>query len=325
MNPLPSFIRRWAGPLLAAASALPAAQAAPAWQPAHTVTIVVPYAPGGGTDATARALARRLGELWGQPVIVDNQPGADGLLGTRRAMDAKPDGLTLLLQVPSLVLTRYQPGLKGIDPLAQLVPVTAISQSPGALVVSGRMGVHSVAELVRACKTTANPCAFGTGEATARIGARQLAAEGGFPDLVVANYRGTSAVIPDLVSNRINIAFISIASALPQHRAGMLRILATQGDKRAAVLPDVPTIAEAGFPGLRNVTWYGLFAPHGTPPAVQQAIADAVHTAVRDAGVQTAIAAAGAEPVANSPAAFATEVRADVEHFGALVRLYPIE
>ncbi|MDO8769758.1 MAG: tripartite tricarboxylate transporter substrate binding protein [Burkholderiaceae bacterium] len=300
------------------------AQTAP-WKPDRAVTLVVPYAAGGGTDATARAVSRQLGVLWGQPVVVENLPGADGLIGTRRVMDAKPDGYTLLLQVPAIVVTKYTPGLKGIDPLARLEPVTAVSQSPAAIVASAKLPVKTLAEFVAYCKTSVQPCSLATGESTARISGRQLAAEAGIPNLIVVNYRGTGAIVTDLVANNVNLSFTGITAALPHYKAGTLKILATQGKTRAAALPDVPTTAEAGFPQFQSVTWFGMFAPKGTPAAVTQGIVAALREAVKDANVQKTIAAAGAEPVVNSPAEFAAQVRGESDRLGALVKLYPLE
>jgi len=302
-----------------------AALAQGVWKPDRPVTLVVPYAAGGGTDATARAVSKQLNVLWGQPVVVENFPGADGLIGTRRVTDAKPDGYTLLLQVPAIVVSKYTPGLKGNDPLAQLEPVTAVSQSPSAVVVSGKLPVTTMAELVHYCKTSAEPCSLASGESLARILAKQLSAEAGLPNLIAVNYRGAGAMVTDMIANNVNIAFTGITAVLPYHKAGKLRIIATTGDKRAAILPDVPTTTEAGFPRFQAVTWYGIFAPKGTPQAVTQGIVTALREAVKDASVQSIVAAAGAEPVVNSPAAFAAQVRYESERLGALVKLYPIE
>lgn len=307
--------------LLASGAAL--AQAI--WKPARPVTLVVPYAAGGGTDTTARAVAKQLTVLWGQPVVVENLPGADGLIGTRKVMDAAPDGLTLLFQVPAIVVTRYMPGLKGIDPLAKLDPVTAVSQSPAAIVVSAKLPVKTFVEFLQYCKTAPQPCSLATGEALARIYGKQLAAEAGLPNLIIVNYRGTSAMVTDMIANNVNMGFTGITAALPHYKAGTLKILATQDDKRAAALPEVPTTAEAGFPQFRSVTWYGMFAPKGTPPAVTLGIVAALREAVKDPNVQATITAAGAEPVVNSPAAFAAQVQAESERWAALVKRYPFD
>lgn len=303
----------------------PSAFAQAAWHPDRPVTLIVPYSAGGGTDATARAISKQLGVIWKQPVVVENMPGADGLIGTRRVMEAKPDGYTLLLQVPSIVVTKYTPGLKGIDPLARLEPVTAVSQSPAAVVASAKLPVKTFGEFVQYCKTAAQPCSLGTGESLARISAKQLAAEAGLPNLIVVNYRGTGAIVTDMIANNVNMAFTGITAALPHYKAGTLKILATQGQKRAAALPEVPTTAEAGYPQFQSVTWFGLFAPKGTPPAVTQGIVTALREAVKDTDVQKTIASAGAEPVVNAPAAFAAQVREESERMAALVKLYPLE
>ena len=300
------------------------AQDAP-WRPAKPVTIVVPYAPGGGTDTVARAVARQLGVLWNQAVIVENVPGADGLIGTRRVMDAHPDGSTLLLQVPSIALTRYTPGLRGIDPLQRLQPVTAVAQASNAIVVSGKMPVKTLAEFVAHCQRAGQRCSLGTTDNQSRLLSHQFVAESKLSDAVVVNYRGTSAVVSDLVANNVNLSFTGIAAALPHAKAGTLRFLATTGDRRSAVLPEVPTAKEAGFGQYRSLNWFGVFAPVGMPAPVTQAIVAALRDAVKDGDVQRTIAAAGAEPVVNSPAEFAAQVREEGERLGSLVKRYPLE
>lgn len=248
------------------------------------MSLIVPYV-GGGTDATARAVAKQLGVLWKQPVVVENLPGADGLIGMRRVMEAKPDGYTLLLQMPAIVLTKYTPGLKGIAPLAQLTPITAVSQSPAAIVASAKLPVKTLRELFQYCQKAPKPCATGSGETLAKVSAKQIAAEVPLPGLLTVNYRGTGAIVTDMIANNVNFAFTGITAALP-HKAGTLRILATQGRQRAAALPDVPTTAEAGYPQFQSVTWFGLFAPKGTPARVQEGIVAALREAVKDADVQ---------------------------------------
>ncbi|VTU33338.1 Argininosuccinate lyase [Variovorax sp. PBL-H6] len=308
-------------PLLAAA----AVHAQALWKPDHPVTLVVPYAAGGGTDVTARAVSRQLAVLWGEPVVVENLPGADGLIGTRRVMDARPDGHTLLLQVPSLVLMKYTPGMKGIDPLARLEPVTAIAQAPNAFVVSSKLPVRTLPELFQYCRTSRKPCSVGAGENIGRLTGKRLAAESGVPDLIVVSYRGTAAIVQDLIAGNLDFAVTGITAALPHHRAGTLRIVATQGPRRAAVLPEVPTTAETGSPQYDSVSWFGLFAPRGTPARITTSIVVAVREAVNDAGVLKAVSAASAEPVANSPVEFADLVRKEDKKLGALAQQYPIE
>ena len=289
------------------------------------MTIVVPYAPGGGTDTVARAVSRQLAIYWGQPVIVENLPGADGLIGTRRVMDSIPDGTTLLMQVPAIVLTPYTAGFKGVDPLQRLQPLTAVAQAPNAFVVSGKLPVHTLAEFVAYCQRPGQRCSLATPDNLSRLLSRQFIAESKLPDAVVVNYRGTSAVASDLIAHNVDLAFTGIAAALPHTKMGTLRFLATTADRRATVLPDVPTSKEAGFSQYRSVNWFGVFSPVGVPPPVQEAITAAFREAVKDVDVRKTIAAAGAEPVVNAPAEFAAQVREESARLGSLARRYPLE
>ena len=307
--------------LLSAASA----QAQVAWKPERTVSFVVPYAPGGGTDATARAVSRQLSVQWSQSVVVENMPGADGLIGTRRVMEARPDGYTLLFQVPSLVLMKYTPGMKGLDPLARLEPITAVAQAPNAFVVNAKLPVTTLPELFQFCRTAPKPCSMGAGENIARYSGKRLVAEAGVPELIVINYRGTSAIVPDLIAGNVDFAFTGINAALEYHKAGTLRFVATQGKKRAAALPNVLTTAESGYPQYDSVSWFGLFAPKETSALIVQSIAEAVREAVKNPDVLRSILAAAAEPVANTPVEFAAQVHEEDKKMGELAKLYPLE
>jgi tripartite-type tricarboxylate transporter receptor subunit TctC len=315
--------RPWAvfGLVLFAAAA---ASAQPAWKPGRPVTIVVPYVPGGGTDATARATAKLLGDLWGQPVLVENMPGADGLIGTRRVSDSRPDGYTLLLQTPAIVLTKHTPAFKGIDPLARLLPVTNIAQSPGVIVANAKIPANTLPELIAYCKAAPTPCSMGTGENVAKLFGQQLQAEA-LPNLIVVNYKGTAAIITDMIANNVNFAVTGITSALPHQKAGTLKIIASQGDHRAPAAPEVRTVFETGVPQYEYTTWFGLFAPKDTPPEVAQAIYEAVKEAMRNPELQKAIAAAGAEPLGNTPQEFAAQVRKEDARFTALTQRYPLD
>ena len=316
---------RWACRLSAIASlaALSPAMAQTTWKPTRPITIVVPYVPGGGTDATARATAKQLAIIWGQPVLVENMPGADGLIGTRRVTESKPDGHTLLLQTPAIVLTKHTPAFKGVDPLAQLAPVTNIAQSPGAIVASAKLSVNTLPELFAYCKTSATPCSMGTGENVARLFGRQMQAED-IPNLIVVNYKGTAAIVTDMIANNVNFAVTGVASALPHQKAGTLKIVANQGTHRFAGAPEVRTVVETGLPQYEYTTWFGLFAPKGTPPAVTQAIYAAVREAMGNAELQKAITSAGAEPLVNTPDEFAAQVRKEDARFTALAKRYPL-
>lgn len=313
--------------LVAAFAALtPVAGAAPGWQPTRQVTLVVPYGAGGGTDAIARAVARQLAVVWGQPVIVENVPGANGLIGTQRVINAKPDGHTLLLQVPGIVLTKYTPGLKGIDPLAQLEPVSVVAEAPNALVASARVPARTLPDFLVLCRTKPT-CSLATVDNAGRVLGLQLGADEGMPKLVVVSYRGAGgAMVTDLVANNVDFALSGLTAILPHHKSGAVNVLATLGDTRPAALPDVPTAAQAGLKHLRSVSWVGMFAPKGTPPAVATGVVESLREAVKDADVRKAIeTTTGGQAVAGTSAAFAAQIAQESERFSKLARRFPLE
>ncbi|QRF62739.1 tripartite tricarboxylate transporter substrate binding protein (plasmid) [Variovorax paradoxus] len=295
------------------------------WKPTRPVTVVVPYTPGGGTDSVARAVSKQLSVIWGQPVVIENLPGADGLIGTRKVIDAKPDGTTLLMQVPAIVLTRYTPGLKGVDPVSQLQPITAVAQASNAVVISGKLPAKSLAEFVEYCRRPGQRCSVATTDNQSRIMSRQFVSEEKLDSTVIVNYRGTAAIVTDMIANNVDMAFTGIAAALPHHKTGALRFIATTGDRRAGALPDVATTAEAGFAQYRSVNWFGLFAPRGLPPDAAQGLVAALREAVKAPDVRTAIVAAGAEPLVSTPDEFAAQVKAEGDRLGALVKRHPLE
>lgn len=314
-------------PLAFLALALPvmASQAQALWKPERPVTLIVPYNAGGGTDASTRAVAKQLGVLWNQSVIVENAPGADGVIGTRRVIDAKPDGYTLLVQIPSLMLIKHTPALKGFNPVPHLEPITVMSRSPAIVVTSAKTPGKTMGEWTQYCKNAEPPCSSGTTENFARLASRMLAADVGMKDLIVVNYKGGGGMIADLLSNQVNMGFMGLAAALPHYKAGTLKILAVMDTKRTPIVPEVPTTAEAGFPGYLSVSWFGLFAPKGTPSLVVESVAAAVREAVKDPSVIKAFASAGAEPVGNSPQQFAATVREEEERMAAWVKRFPLE
>lgn len=311
--------------LLALSIAGSAAMAQPAWKPEKPVTLVVPYSPGGGTDAQARAVANELQRIWGQAVIVENTPGADGAIGTRKVTDAKPDGYTLLVQLPSITLIKHVPGSNGFDPLARLTPVSAFSALPAVFVSNAKLPGKTLREVVNNCKTAAQPCSIGTTENTARLQAKQFAAEEGIKELTIVNYKGGGQLITDLVANNVNMGIMGLTAALPHAKAGTLRILATFGSKRVPGIGDIPSTVEAGFPSYSATTWYGLFAPKATPPAVVQAIASAVTEAVKGEATTKTFASIGAQAIGDSPSEFTAMVKDESTRMDSLAKRFPFE
>ena len=309
-------------PLLAVA---PLAAHAADWKPDRPVTLVVPYSPGGGVDAQARAVAQELSKVWGQSVVVENTPGADGLIGTKRVIGVKPDGHTLLVQINAITVMKHIPSSKGFDPVQDLVPVSIFSQLPGVFVTHGSVPGKTLAEVVRHCKSSPKPCSFGTTESMARLQARQLAVEAGLDTMVVVNYKGGGQLITDLVAGNLNMSIMGVTAALPHYKSGALKIMATLGSKRAPVTPEVPSAVEAGFPFMDTVTWYGLFAPKGTPKNVVDSIAAAVAQAVKGEATTRTFTTLGAEAIGNTPTEFATMLRKEGERTDGLVKRFPLE
>lgn len=318
-----STSRRAAASLLAACAAFAASTAWAQWKPEKPVTLVVPYSPGGGTDAQARAVAKELQRIWGQTVIVDNAPGADGLIGTRKVIDAKADGYTLLVQISGVVLTKHLPGFKGADPLTQIVPVSEFASLPGVFVASAKLPVKTVADATEMCKTQG--CSFGTTETGARLLAQMYKAENGLDKLVAVNYKGGGQIITDIVSNNVNMAVMGLSAALPHLKAGTLRALASAGKTRSTVLPDTPSAAESTKAPLGDATWYGIFAPRSTPGPVVEGIAAAVREAIQSDELRKSFAILGSEAIGSTPEAFAEVVREEDQRMTALAKRFPLE
>ncbi|TFZ02903.1 tripartite tricarboxylate transporter substrate binding protein [Ramlibacter henchirensis] len=297
--------------------------AQPVWKPTGPVTIVVPYSPGGGTDVQARAVARELSSIWGQSVIVENAPGADGLIGTRKVIAAKPDGQTLLVQTYAVTLSKHLPAAKGFDPMPQLIPVSVFSQSPGVFVANPKLPGKTLAEVIRHCKTAAKQCSFGTTETVARLQAQMMRADMGL-DLVVVNYKGSGQVITDLVAGNVDLAIMGVTAALPHYKSGGVKVLATLGSKRTSATPEVPSTVEAGFPALDQVTWFGLFAPKGTPQTVVDALAAATSQAIKGETAARTFSTLGADVLDASPSESASMVRREIERMDALAKRFPL-
>jgi tripartite-type tricarboxylate transporter receptor subunit TctC len=308
------------------AAAQAGTQAAPAagWKPERPVTLVVPYSPGGGTDVMARQVAKELSRRWGQAVNVENTPGADGLLGTRRVIESKPDGYTYLVQLPSLVLNKHLPGFKGADPTTQLIPVVAYSVLAGVYVVNTAIPGKTLPEVLAYCRTAPQPCTFGTTENTARLRLQMLQSTE-LPSMIVVNYKGGGQLITDLVGNSINVGSMGYTAVIPHMASGKLKVVMSSGRERSPVLPDVQSAIEAGYPQLLGETWYGLFAPLGTPKPIVDAVSAAVREAIRDEAVLKAFATLGASPIGNTPEQFAQLVREEAERLEALVKRFPIQ
>lgn len=292
--------------------------------PTKRITLVVPAAPGGGLDGTARLLSQRLTEAWGQPVIVENQGGADGLIATQRVANAAPDGYTMLLQIPSLLLLKHTNKDLSFDPVGAFTPVSELGRTPSVVAVSSKLPVRSVKELADYCNKAATPCTWGSGQQLSYLYGRRLFAVSGTKETINIPYKGTAPVITDLLGGHITIGVTSIAAPLPYHQNGALRILAVNAEKRSSQAPDVPTFREAGLQVPPRGSWYGLFVPRTTPADVVAKIEKEVMSLSADKSANEIVRALGAEPVFGSSKDFSGGIREEQAFLDDMVKQYPL-
>jgi len=290
--------------------------------PAKPVTIVVPFPAGGSTDMVARALATEMQTKFGQTFLVDNRPGATGTIGAGMVRRAAPDGYTLLVSslgafvvAPHLLASVPYDATKDFDYLS--VPV----QAPNVLVASPAQKARNVADVVAELKANPGKVAFassGNGSSD-HLSAEVFWQQTGTDGLHVP-YKGGAPAINDLLGNQVAYSFQNVNAVLQQIRAGKLHALAVTGDKRSPVLPDVPTLAEAGVKGAEVYSWQGLAAPKGLPAAVKQKIADAAIAAIKDPAVARRMQEQGLEIVASNPAEFTAFQAAEFVRWRDLIK-----
>ena len=245
--------------------------------PARPVRLIAPFPATGGVDIIARQIAQKLSDRWGQQVVVDNRPGATGIIGTDLAAKALPDGYTLLMgnvATQSINVSLYK---IPYDPIKDFAPITLVARVPEMLVVNPSTPAASVKDLIALAKAKPNQLTFGSaGAGSPPHLAGELFQHLAKVQFVHVPYKGSAPALIDLIGGQINLYFGNILSAMAHVKAGRLRALGVTSVKRAVVAPDVPTIAEAGLPGYEEYNWYGILAPRGTP----KAIVDKVHAAV---------------------------------------------
>ena len=305
--------------LLAASAAFPLyAQT----YPAKPLRMIIPYPPGGGNDTLGRLFAAKLGERLGQPVVVENRPGAGTMIGTEAAAKSAPDGYTILLS--SIATHALSPNLYSrvpYDPVKDFEPITLLGIAPTVLVVNPEVGAKNLAELISLARAKPGTLAYASGGngTPPHINAEVFKAVAGV-DLLHVAYKGGGPALVDLIAGRVHVMLDTAASAMPHVRSGKLRALALSAPKRSAEYPELPTFAEAGLPQYDTNAWYSVHAPAGTPREIVRRLNAELVASVRDADVLARFKQLSTEPVGNSPEEFAAFVRAELEKYARVIK-----
>ena len=282
--------------------------------PQRPVRILVPYAAGGNSDSMARISAQHLSDAFKQPFIVENRVGANGAIAGEAVARAAPDGHTLLWGVqPAIVIA---PAMANVpfDPAKDFAPISVVGTNPFVLVVNKNIPVKTVPEFIAWVKSQPGKLSYAEGSAgsVTHLSMALFLKRAGL-DMTNVSYRGNAPALTDVIAGHLPTMFSNLSDALPHAATGAIRILAVSSGKRVAQLPNVPTVAEAGFAGYNVVTWNGLMAPVATPKAVVDKIAGEIAKATKDAKFRERLASFGADPSGITPAEFASLIAADLK------------
>lgn len=315
------FLQLCAASALAGLAGTAVAQTQPAWPAAKPVRVVVAFTAGGTTDILARQVTQQLGEKLKQQFVIDNKPGAGGNLGTELVVRAAPDGYTLI--VNSVGPIAVNPSLYRslpYNPLTDLLPMVQIADVPNVLVVHPSVPARSMEEFLAYAKANPGVLNYGsTGIGTSsHLSSFMLAKRAGFEATHIA-YKGADA-LRDLLAGRIQFMFATIPSVMPHITAGKLRPIAVSSLQRSRSMPEVPTVASAGFPGFEAGSWFGFFAPKGTPQTVIDQINRAVNEVIKVPAVEQQMIAQGADPVGGTPEQFGKFVQREYEKWKLIVQ-----
>ena len=295
--------------------------------PSKPIKIVVPYSPGGTTDLVARLVAQKLSERFGQPVLVDNKPGANGMIGTDLVAKSPPDGYTLGIASPgshaaNASLYKTLP----YDTVKDFTPVTLAVSAPMLLIAHPSLGVSNVKELIAAAKARPGTISYASGgSGSSQHLAMELLKSMAGIDMTHVPYKGSAASYPDLLGGSVKLEMDVLPTALPPVKGGRLKVLATGSAKRLPMLPDVPTVAESGIPGYESSSWYGFVAPANLPPDVLQKLNAEIVRALREPDVMEKLTSAGVIVVAGTPQEFAAHIRSEMDKSARIVRAANIQ
>ena len=304
--------------LLLAAAGSAAAQA----YPSRTVRIIAPIAPGGATDVFARTLAMHYAEAWGQQVVVDNRPGAGGMIGSELVAKAPPDGYTLLACTTGLfAILPFISNKLPYDPEKDLVPVTQTGALPYIIVLHPSLPSKNVKEFIALAKSRPgeiNYASSGIGTASHLSG--EYFASAAKINMTHIPYKGTGNAMADLLTGQVVLLFDQPVSSMPHVKAGKLRVLGITSGQRFSTMPDIPTVAEQGLPGFETVSWSGICAPGGTPRPVVNRIQSEVSRVLKLPEIRDRLLRDGIEPIGGTPEEFQAHIKREMQKWGKVVR-----
>jgi tripartite-type tricarboxylate transporter receptor subunit TctC len=289
--------------------------------PQRAIKMIVPFPPAGATDIVGRIVAQKLSERLGQSVVVENRPGAGGSIGSDLVAKSAPDGYTILMATSST--HSIGPALQKLpyDPIKDFAAITHVANVPNVLVVSPKLPVANLKEFIEYAKARPGKLNFassGVGTIVHLNGELFKMLTG--TDIVHVPYKGTALSIPDLANGSVAMLFDSLASAMPNIKSGNTKPLALNAPRRSALLPDVPTLAEAGLPAFDRYTWFGMFAPAGTPADIVRRLQSEVVAALQAPDLRERFDAVGAEPVGSTPEQFVERIRSDGVRWAEVIR-----
>ena len=303
-----------------AASSFALAASAAAAYPDRPIKLVVPYTPGGVTDALARVVAKGLQERLGQPVVVENRGGGGANIGADVVAKSPADGYTLLMgsaATHAINASLYKS--LSYDHIKDFTPITQVAQVPNILVVHPSVPVNNVKELIDYAKKNPGKLNFGSSGSggTIHLSGELFKSMAGV-DMVHVPYKGSAPAVSDLLGGQVQVMFDS--SVVPQVKAGKLKALAVTSGKRSSALPDVPTMAEAGLPGYESTAWFGILAPTGTPEPILAKLQTELIAVIKDPATQKWMREQGFEPVGDTPAQFAAHIRKETDKWAKVVK-----
>ena len=314
--------RRLQNAVLAVLLALWAAGASAQTYPSKPIRLVVPFPAGGSLDVVARAIGQKLSEAWGQPVVIDNRPGAGGNIGADLVAKSLPDGYTILegaLSTHAVNVSLYS--RMPYDPVRDFEPITLVAVTPNVLVLNPSVPANDVKELIAYAKANPGKLSFGSGSngSAGHLAGELFKMEAGV-DMVHVPYKGAAPAMQDLLAGRVQLMFDNLANSMQQVRAGKLKALAVTTAHRSTLVPELPTLSEAGLPGFDISTWWGFLAPRGTPKEIVAKWNAEVTRILATPEMKAFFAQQGAEPSPTSPEAFEAMIQSEIAKYAKIVK-----